>query len=169
MFDFELKDNLIFTSTSVVAVFKMEPIDIALLDEESQMAFFTRLATAFNMQQGEVQFNVVIKKSSIDDFNEYFKSLKIQNAGDQYRSHIVDKVITDMSALIEDPDEQILTKSFYFHIKETYKSTSERSLVEEIKILDTHVQRITGALSHAGIYTEQVKNSNLQEYIKEYL
>lgn len=168
MFDFEIRDNLLFTKKSVVAIFQMEPIDIALLDEEGQMSFFAGLSTAFNVLQGDIQFNVVGKKSSIDDFSEYFKSMKMQNLGDQNRLNLVNNVIADMSSLIEDPEEQILTKNFYFHLKEECKTADEKNFVNAIKALSLRVQRITGVFIHAGINIEQVKENNLKQYIQEY-
>lgn len=168
MFDFEIRDNLILTKTSVIVVFQIEPIDIFLLNKEDQISFFARIYNVFNLLKGEIQINVLIRKSNIDDFKAHFRSLLRQNAVNPKRLQIVKDIISDLSELISDPQENILNRKFYFQIKEDVNTNNESQLVEAIKNLDIKTQRTTGSFIRAGIEVEQVIGKELTSYLQQF-
>jgi hypothetical protein len=149
-------------------VFRIEPIDIFLLNRDDQVTFFARVYSIFNLLKNKIQINVLVRKTDLKDFSEHFSSLIKQNAVNDTRLEFVKGVIQDLSSIIEDPEETILHKSFCFQLSEKCNVLNEKSVLEAVKKLDSHTQRITGAFIRAGIEVDQVLEEDLKHYLHQF-
>jgi len=167
MFDFEIKNNLIFTDNTVVVTSLLEPKDIFLLNRQDQDYFFHRISHFFNLLKGEIQFTIFVKPIGVSDYDEHFMKIMNDVRDDTMKQEYANRIISSLKEIIIREQRTILKKKYYFHIKESHKNTAE-SVDSAINKLNSGYQKTVHLLQKAGITASQLLDEDLLQFIYEY-
>lgn len=156
MLDIKINQNLIVTATSIAAIYKIEPIDIALLSDEEKIYFELNLKRFFNSLESEgLQLVVRTRDAVIDDYKNHFKSFQVSNFKSQsLKDKYIANYLSQLKFILE--NNSIPIKEYYLIIKLTSKIKNNKSYVNAIKNLNSRAEKIIDNFSRCNLKIEQV-------------
>jgi hypothetical protein len=167
MLGFTVQDNLIMTKDSIVAVFRVEPIDVVLLPEQAQKEFESKIYRTLNsldsLNNWHIQLIMRTRKAEPADFRRHFRSLNTQQLHFSNKetknvtTDLIQDYITSLSTLLE--DNIIPVKEYYLIMRIQVNTSKPKQVQEAIKKLNEDISRVTGNLYGARIECNQVVNT----------
>lgn len=160
--DFTIQDNLILRKDSIVRMYRIEPFDIALLNDQDREHFFVKLKQMIHMLPAQVQFIVRKEPASAADYSKHFFSLYEQS--DQKREPLIASYIDDLT--------QLLQKHTFFSVRH-YAVFSVSSDTAKIPSKMKGIQKLndigvsfTSALHACNIEAKPLQNDELINFMQ---
>lgn len=163
--DFRIIDNYIERKKQLIAVYEIEPFDIALLNDEDRELFYQRIKLMLHTLPGKVQFIVRKETAKQTDYQKHFFSL-YTNA-EKNRERFISSYITDLTNLVG--SEKFLMMKYYAVFSTSLSSKKEASLVSASKRLFDMGRRLSSSLAPAHIITRQLRKEELVAFCKKQL
>jgi len=165
MTDFYIKDNFLISKNSIITIFKIEPIDIALLPQEGLQIFNEDLKnTLRSLGTENVQIIMRTRNAKVKDIDPHLQSLlttdvahlneKVKNN----RSNLLKGYLKSLVQLLE--SSSIPVKEYFLVFKKESNIKNQKKVIADVKQLDVFVTRVTGNLRKTGIKTFQITNYN---------
>lgn len=155
--DFFIQDNHIVRKNSIVRIFKVEPFDIALLNDHDREHFFIKLKQVIHVLPVPVQIIVRKEPATLEDYTPHVFSL--YKSSKQSTEKLIKSYVEDLNALIETNDFMV-TKYYLVISVDAHVNNSYRRL-EAFKKLNDFGIRISSALSSCDISIEPLTNHEL--------
>ena len=172
--DFDLVDNLLISKDKILAVFKLEPIDLMLLSEQDQNIFIKNIQNFLNNQRG-IHTQIIMRNRGAEqsDYLGHFNSIINQEVKlkseqmTELRDEKLAGYISDMKQLLSKNIVPIRDYYIIFEIKGN-PDTTKRAL-EMTENLAQLSNRLCNLLAQAKIETKQVVDQELEIFLKEFI
>ncbi len=172
--DFDLVDNMLIFKDKIVAVFKLEPIDLMLLSEQDQNIFIKDIQAFLNSQRG-IHTQIIMRNRGAEqnDYLAHFDNIANQEVNlnsvelTKFRDDKLGQYIEDMHKLL---DKNIIPiRDFYFLMEQKGDTSNSKSTIEIIESLEMFSNRLCNLLAQAKIESKQVKDVELDLFLKEFI
>jgi type IV secretory pathway VirB4 component len=159
----QIQDNIILTDSSILAIVKIEPIDISLLTDSEQVSFESHIRSMIN-SIGYHSIQIVVNTRTIEpkDLDAHFSSFNHQ---DDSRREYVERYISDLSHLVS--KQMIPVQDFFIVFKVDCNTNNHQQLLAQLDQLESFVRRTTTHLNRAGISTEILMEDGLELFLKQ--
>lgn len=163
--DFSVVDTYILRRNELIAIFSVEPFDIALLNNEDREHFYQSMKQMIHTLPGKMQIIVRKEKAKVSDYSKHFFSIYEQS--EKKREGLINSYITDLSRLIE--TDQFLIVKYYAVFSTSVNPNMPQSMIDaKQKLLDMG-NRLSSALSSCNIHIKQLSEEQLIEFCKTQL
>ncbi len=163
--DFRIVDNYIERKKNLIAVYEVEPFDIALLNDDDRELFYQRIKLLLHTLPGKVQIIVRKETALSGDYQKHFFSL--YNNALENREGLIGNYITDLTSLLA--TERFLVMKYYAVFSTSLASTKEHALVQASKRLFDMGTRLSSSLAPSQISTRQLEKEELVAFCKAQL
>jgi hypothetical protein len=160
--DFTITDNYIKRKKRLIAVYEIQPFDIALLNEEDREQFYNKIKTTLHTLPGKVQLIVRKEIAKPSDYQEHFFS--IYKDALPNREQLIDNYVEDITNLLQLGKFQMV--KYYAIFSTPLVSTKEEEFVNACKRLYDMSIRFSGGLELAQITTRQLTKEELVSYFQ---
>lgn len=160
--DFSVQNNYLVRRKKLVAVYEVEPYDIALLNDAEREAFYHHIKVALHTLPSQVQLIVKKEKAEVKDYQKHFFSLYKDT--ERKREPLIASYIHDMSSLVESGKLQIV--KYYCVFSTSLSSSKEDHFVQSTKKLNDMGIRFATALQGSHIAMRQLQHEELIAFCK---
>ena len=163
--NFSIQDNLLIRKNSIVRIYRVDPFDIALLNNQDREHFFVKLKQMIHVLPSQVQFIVQKEGATTEDYSQHFFSLYDQ--ANAKRETLIASYINELSEFIE--NHQLLLTRHYavFSVSCNPNKTDEK--VKAIKKLNDIGIRFASSLASCNIQTQVLDNEELISFAQDTL
>ncbi len=155
--DFNVQGNYIIRHKTLIAVYEIEPFDIALLNEEDKEQFYQHIKMALHTLSKQIQLIVRKETARISDYHKHFFS--IYKDADPKREELITQYIDDISQLIATGKLQIVK---YYAVFSTHlPSQKEVNMVMAARRLQDTSLRFSTTLQGTNITMQQLEHLEL--------
>ncbi len=158
-------DEIVYGS-DMIAVIKIEPIDIYLLGAEEQVTFYRKLNALLNSLGMKIQVTVCNEPSKINDLSDHLKSLHFDSFDDKRKLAFLELYAEALENTVAVHSHKILKKSFYIQISIPCPKSSDMPVAR--KRLDGSCEKISRIFLAASIKSKRVSSADLIEYLRKY-
>ncbi len=163
--DFSISENFIIRQNNLIAVYNIEPFDIALLNDQDREVFFQHLKLALHVLPGRVQLIVRKETAKVSDYSKHFFSIYDQS--DKKREPLINTYIEDLSSLVQ--TKKFLIVKYYAVFSVAFNPTKPQERVESTQKLHDMGVRFAGALHNCNVTTRQLTKEELVEFCRSQL
>lgn len=172
--EFRVTSNTLVLSDRLIQVFRVEPIDYLLLDDDEKDSFVSQIQLFLNnLRENQIQLIVKNREAVEKDYLKHFDSVdcqvvdfKSKTTFDRREKHLNDYK-ENLKSLVE--NNIIPIRDYYLLIKIDCQTNSLQSINRKMKELDDLVDRICRNLRKANIQTRKVLDIELDRFLNEYL
>ncbi len=165
--DFQIRDNFIVHKSNLIAVFNIEPYDIALLNDSDREIFFNRMKASLHVLPSKIQIIVRKETATVSDYSKHFFSIYDQS--ERKREWLIDQYVQDLSKLVNTNKFLIVKYYAVFSVPFTDSKDKDPDLVEATQRLNDIQDRFFGALHAGNIESMQLSREELVEFCKSQL
>lgn len=163
--DFTVTGDYINRKKKLIAVFRIEPFDIALLNDEDREQFYHHIKMMLHTLPAKMQLIVRKEKANPLDYQKHFFSVYKQ--ADKDKEDLIDEYIDDLTDLID--SEQFFVMKYYAVFSTTLQSEKETHFFEATKRLSDISTRFSSSLTAANVTTAQLQHEALVSFCKSQL
>lgn len=163
-----IKNNLIFSASTVAAVYRIEPIDLIILPEQEQLLFQNDMRQMLaSLQEGKIQIIMKQRKSIPADLSKHFNSFSGNySESEELRINLIKNYIAQLSQLVE--NNIIPQKEYYLVFSEKVAVKDRASVVNGVANLEKDIARIAERFQRSGIDLAQLTDPELIQFISSY-
>lgn len=163
--NFSIVSNYLKHKQELLAVFEIQPYDIALLNEEDREHFYHQVKMMLHTLPKQVQLVVRKETAKISDYQSHFFSI-YKNAEEKQEKLITD-YIEDISHIVATGKFQIM--KYYAIFSAPLSSNKELDFAEAVKNLHDQSIRFITSLNTINITVSQLQKDDLIVYCKSQL
>ena len=160
--DFTITDNYIKRKKRLIAVYEIQPYDIALLNDEDREQFYNKIKTTLHTLPGKVQLIVRKEIAKPSDMQDHFFSIYKNSLPN--RERLIDNYVQDLTNLLNLGKFQIV--KYYAVFSTPLTSTKEEEFVNACKRLYDMGIRFSSSLEIAQITVRQLSKNELVSYLQ---
>lgn len=163
--DFAVVGSYIKHKKQLIAVYEIQPYDIALLNEEDREQFYHQIKMMLHTLPRKLQLVVRKEIAKIKDYQKHFFSIYKQ--AHKKREQLIFNYIEDISHLVETERFQIM--KYYAVFSSPLHPSSKDAFEKAAKDLHDQGMRFSVALNATNIHVQQLQNDELVAYCKSQL
>lgn len=161
--DFSVIDGYIRRKNSLIAMYEIEPFDIALLNEEDRDQFYHHIKMMLHTLPGAIQFIAKKEIAVTQDYQKHFFSLYKDSL--PTRENLIADYLTDMTDIVNTGKFQVM--KYYAILSTKLHSNDEIQFQNAVKLLYDQGARINSSLSQAHVTLHQLSKEELITYCKK--
>jgi hypothetical protein len=172
--DFDLIDNVLIFKDRLVAIFKLEPIDIMLLSEQDRQIFTNDIQAFLNNQRGiHTQIITRNRGASQSDYLNHFQDITNQTVNinnlemNELRDSKLAGYIQDMNKLLA--TNIVPIRDYYFLVEQKGDNSISKQSIENLQKLEQQSNRICILLNQAKIETKHLKDKELETFLTQFI
>ena len=170
-FYYSIKNNLVFTTTSALAVIQILPIDVSILNDQSKEGFKKYMASFLHTlgDNEMIQIRIVNRLATTTDYKAHFDNL-LNDSRNNNANPTVIKMVNDYIANLTHKIEtqNVPFKDYYLIIPQWIGGNpSPDSLKEYLKNHERKVDNLCDILNKNQMDTIRLSNNELQHFYQE--
>ena len=163
--DFSIKDNYIIRDNSVVTMYRIEPYDVALLNEQDREHFFVKLKQVVHLLPTEAQFIVRKEQAQESDYSSHFFSL--YDSSSRSREKLIHKYIEELTSLIR--SNSFTTTRHYVAFSVQCAPEKPQGLLNGLHKLNDMGMRFATSVAMCNIDIRALYGYELERFVKDTL
>lgn len=166
--DFTIQDDLIMRKKSISKMFRINPYDISALNASDRVSFFTNLKQSLHILPTQLQVIVQKEVATKEDFTDHlfsvYKSLPKRH---KQKEQMVANYQEDFLSFVE--SQNLLTIKQYGVFSVPVDTTNVTAKVKAVGKLEDMYKRLSSSLEECHVSTTQMKNIELEAYMRRLL
>ena len=171
--EFVLVNDSIVMKDRLISVYKIEPIDYLLLDEDEKDTFTANIqAYLNNLRENQVQLLVRNRTATEEDYLKHFDSVDYQEVDfaskktEERREKHLRGYKEQLKNLLQ--NGLIPIRQYFILIKVDCETTDKKMINKKMKELGDISDRITRNLSRADVESEKLGDKDLDQFCRNY-
>ncbi len=163
--NFTIIGNAIKHKQELIAIFEIQPYDIALLNEEDRDHFYHQVKMMLHTLPKHVQLIVRKETAKVSDYHNHFFSM--YKGAEKKQEKLIAQYVNDISSLVETGKFQIM--KYYAVFSAPLPTDKETHFVDAQKSLHDQSIRFITSLGALHINVTQLQKEDLIAYCKSQL
>lgn len=163
--DFQIQDNLIVRKNNLLKIYRIEPFDISLLNDQDREHFFLNLKQTIHTLPSQVQIITRKESAKPEHYSKHIFSLYAQS--NHAREPLINGYVNDLTSLIKGHMFTNTAHYAVFSVSCNPRKTHEK--LAAINKLHDMGMRFSGSLAASNIEVYPVINQDLESFTQSIL